>query len=142
MGLAESIYRKNMKKKIFDKLSRRERQIMDILYRVGEATVSGVKAEMADPPGYSAVRAMLGILGDKKMVTFRKEGRAYVYRPAVSPETARESALKHVVQTFFDGRVTEVVASLVDQSAATMTDEELDRLEELVKKSRQSKEGK
>ena len=131
-----------MKKKIFDRLSRRERQIMDILYRVGEATVSGVKAEMADAPGYSAVRAMLGILVDKKIVTFRKEGRAYVYRPTVCAETARESALKHVVQTFFDGRVTEVVASLVDQSAASLTNEELDRLEELVKQSRKSKGGK
>lgn len=128
-----------MKQKPLDKLSRRERQIMDILYRDGEATVSAVHSAMADPPSYSAVLALLGVLADKKLVTFRQDGRAYVYRPTVSAESVRESALKHVVQTFFEGSVSGVVASLVNLSDSTLSDEEINRLERLVMKSREKK---
>ncbi|MDX9857887.1 MAG: BlaI/MecI/CopY family transcriptional regulator [candidate division Zixibacteria bacterium] len=125
-----------MKEGALNQLSRRERQIMDALFRDGESTVAAVRASIPDPPSYSAVRALLAVLVDKKMVTYRKEGRAYIYRPTVNPDAARESALKHVVQTFFDGSVAGAVSSLVDLSGNRLSDEDLDRLERLVKESR------
>lgn len=135
--------RMNMKSnKSLNQLSRRERQIMDVLFREGEATVAMVRSGLPDAPGYSAVRALLGILVDKKLVTHRQEGRAYVYRPTVSADTAGESALKHVVHTFYDGSVAGVVASLVNLKGARLSDEEFDRLEELVRTSRRKRNEK
>lgn len=125
-----------MKQGALNQLSRRERQIMDVLFRDGESTVAAVQASIPDPPSYSAVRALLAVLVDKKLVTYRQEGRAYIYRPTVNPDAARESALKHVVQTFFDGSVAGAVSSLVDLSGNRLSDEDLDRLERLVKESR------
>jgi len=125
-----------MKRKPLEKLSRRERQIMEILYREGEGKVSEVKSAMSDPPSYSAVRALLGVLVDKGLLKFRRDGRAYVYSPTISAKTARESALKHMVQTFFGGSVSGVVASLVNSGDLTLSEEELKKLEELVEKSR------
>jgi predicted transcriptional regulator len=94
--------------------SRRERQIMDILLRRGEATVSEVRAEMPDAPGYSAVRALLGILRQKGRVVHTERGRTYVYRPAVSKAALRRQALKHMVATFFGGSAEEAAAALLD----------------------------
>lgn len=128
-----------MKKKPFERLSRRERQIMDILYREEEGSVSKVRGAMSDPPSYSAVRALMGVLVDKGFLTYRRRGRAYVYRPTISPEKARESALKHLVNTFFNGSAAGVVASLVNSEDLSLSDEELARLEKLVEKSRKER---
>lgn len=133
----------NMKnRKSLSELSRRERQIMDVLFREGEGTVAVVRRGLPDAPSYSAVRALLGILVDKGLVTHRQEGRAYVYRPTLSADSAGESALKHVVRTFYDGSVADVVASLVNLKGAKLSDEEIDRLEELVRKSRSKRAEK
>src|SRR6185436_946989 len=91
------------KPKLSDSLSRRERQVMNILFRRAEATVSEVMADLPDPPTYSAVRSILRILAEKKLITHREDGPRYVYLPAVSARSAREEALLHVVGTFFEG---------------------------------------
>ncbi|MBI4552611.1 MAG: BlaI/MecI/CopY family transcriptional regulator [Candidatus Latescibacteria bacterium] len=121
-------------------LSRRERQIMDILYRRGRATSSEVLAEMPDPPTYSAVRAMLRLLEEKKHVAHEEEGLRYVYRPTVSREQARKSALKHLLGTFFDGSATQAVAALLDLPDANLSPRDLDRLARLIDQAR--KEGR
>jgi predicted transcriptional regulator len=100
--------------------SRRERQIMDILLRRGEATVAEVRAELPEAPSYSAVRALLGILGQKGRVTHTVRGRTYVYRPAVSKSALRRHALKHLVATFFGGSAEEAAAALLDLSDARL----------------------
>jgi predicted transcriptional regulator len=117
-------------------LSRRERQVMDILFRRGEATVAEVMAELPDPPSYSAVRSVLRILVAKDVVTHREDGPRYVYLPAVSPNRAREEALLHVVRTFFDGSAEQAVTALLRLSDARMSDADLARLGELVRKER------
>ncbi len=103
-------------------LSRRERQIMDALYLHGQATVAEVMESIPEPPSYSAVRATLRILEEKGHVVHRQDGQRYVYLPKVSPETARESALQHLVKTFFDGSVEDAAAALL-----RMSDTELDQ---------------
>ena len=128
-----------MKRKDLDRLSRRERQIMDIIYRKNEATVSEVRQAMPDPPGYSAVRALMGILEDKGLGRHKKRGRAYLYRPTISQNKARDSALKHVMQTFFDGSVAGVVTSLVDLSDKSLSDNDFERLEKLVRDKRKQR---
>jgi predicted transcriptional regulator len=119
-------------------LSRRERQVMDILFRRGEATVAEVMAELPDPPSYSAVRSVLRILVAKDVVTHREDGPRYVYLPAVSPNRAREEALLHVVRTFFDGSAEQAVTALLRLSDARMSDADLARLGELVRKDRKT----
>jgi predicted transcriptional regulator len=109
-------------------LSRRERQIMDVLYRRSEATVAEVMEEMADAPSYSAVRATLRILEEKGQVVHRQDAQRYVYLPKVSPESARESALQHVVRTFFDGSTEQAAAALLRMSDTKLSDAELERL--------------
>ena len=128
-----------MKKKDLDRLSRRERQILNIIYRENEATVAEVLTALPDPPSYSAVRALMGVLEEKGLVKHRKRGRAYLYRPTISQNQAGDSALRHVVQTFFDGSVAGVVASLVDQSDKSLSDDELARLEALVAEKRKQR---
>jgi len=123
------------------KLSRRERQIMDVLYRLREASVAEVVDGLPDPPSYSAVRALLAVLEDKGYVSHVRPGRAFRYRPTVSRERASTSALRHLVKTFYDGSVSRAVASLVDMSADAIDDEELKRLEKLIADSRR-KRGK
>jgi predicted transcriptional regulator len=113
-------------------LSRRERQVMDIVYRAGEVTVSEVLAALPDPPTYSAVRAHLRILESKGHVAHRQDGPRYVYSPTVPREEARESALTRLLATFFDGSVERTVATLLDLEAGNLSDEELDRLSGLV----------
>src|SRR5918912_1495442 len=99
-------------------LSRRERQIIDILYRRGRATASDVMAELPGEPSYSTVRTQLRVLEDKGHVRHHEEGLRYVYEPAVSRQTARKFALRHLVDTFFDGSAEEVVAALLSGEAA------------------------
>jgi predicted transcriptional regulator len=122
------------------KLSRRERQIMDILYRRGRATAAEVREALPDPPGYSAVRALLRILEDKGHARHEEVGPKYVYRPAVARDKATRSALRHLVDTFFNGSPEKAVAALLDASAAELSPAELERLAGLIDKAR--KEGK
>jgi len=120
-------------------LSRRERQIMDILFRRGRATASQVRLELPGHPSYSTVRTQLRVLEEKGHVRHEEEGPRYVYMPSIARHAARKSALRHLVNTFFEGSTEKVVAALLGGDAARLTDEELDRLATLVEKAR--KEG-
>jgi len=117
-------------------LSRRERQIMDFLFRHGRATVAEVQTGIPDPPSYSAVRAMLRTLEEKGHVTHEEDGRAYVYRPTVARDQARRSALRHLLSTFFAGSTEQAVAALLDLSGPKLSDEELERMAKLVEQAR------
>ena len=121
-------------------LSRRERQIMDILYQRGKASVSEVRDVMTDAPGYSAVRAMLRVLEEKGHTRHQAEGLKYVYMPTVAREKAKRSAVKHLLDTFFAGEPDQIVAALLDVSAARLTREELDRMSEMIEDAK--REGK
>jgi len=117
-------------------LSRRERQIVDILYSQGKATAADVQAALPDPPSYSAVRAMLRILEDKGHVKHEQDGPRYVYVPTVGRDNAKRSALHHVIETFFDGSTEQAISALLDDSASTLSDAELDRLARLIAQAR------
>lgn len=117
-------------------LSRRERQIMEAVYRLGSATVSDVLAELPDPPSYSAVRAMLGKLEAKGYLEHRQDGPRFLYLAIVPRQEARESALQRLVRTFFDGSTEKAVTALLGMSAGEMSDEELDRLSALIQESK------
>lgn len=121
-------------------LSRRERQIMEILYGRGKASASEVREAMEDAPGYSAVRAMLRVLEEKGRIRHEAEGLKYVYVPVVAREKAKRSAVKHVLDTFFAGSAEQAVAALLDVSAARLTSEDLDRMAAMIEKAR--KEGR
>jgi BlaI family penicillinase repressor len=121
-------------------LSRRERQIMDILYRARKASASDVLNAMPDPPSYSAVRAMLRVLEEKGHVKHQEEGLKYVYAPVVARDKAKRSAVKHVMETFFNGSAEQIVAALLDVSSTRLTRDELDRMAEMIEKAK--KEGK
>jgi len=116
-------------------LTRRERQIMDILYRRGRATAAEVMSELSGEPNYSTVRTQLRVLEEKGEVTHEEEGLRYVYSPAVPRRTARKSALRHLVDTFFDGSTEQVVGALLG-SGARLSDEELERISEIVAKAK------
>ena len=115
-------------------LSRRERQIMDILYKLERASVGQVLAEMAGKPSYSTVRAQLRVLEEKGHVRHEEHGLRYVYAPAVPREVARRSALRHLVETFFDGSAEKVVAALLGGEAARLSPEEFARISRLISK--------
>jgi predicted transcriptional regulator len=117
-------------------LSRRERQIMDFLYERGRASVGDVMEGIADPPSYSAVRAMLRTLEEKGHVTHIEDGRAYIYEPRVQKEAAREGALSHLLKTFFDGSAEKAVAALLDMKASQLSRAELDRVAALVNQAK------
>src|SRR4051812_26451080 len=119
-------------------LSRRERQVMDILYRRGEATVAEVMADLPDPPTYSAVRSILRILMEKSMITHREDGPRYVYLPAVNTDRAADDAMKHVIRTFFDGSAEQAVAAVLRMSDAKLSNTEIDELRERIKQARVS----
>jgi BlaI family transcriptional regulator, penicillinase repressor len=121
-------------------LSRRERQIMDILYQRGKASASDVREAMEDAPSYSAVRAMLRVLEEKGHVRHQEEGLKYVYVPVVAREKAKRSAVKHLLDTFFAGSPEQIVAALLDVSSSRLTREELDRMADLIEKAK--REGK
>jgi BlaI family transcriptional regulator, penicillinase repressor len=121
-------------------LSRRERQIMDILHATSPITAAEIRAAMPDAPSYSAVRAQLRILEDKGHVKHREEGPRYVYVPCVSRDSAGRSAAKRLISTFFQGSVTDAVAALLDSSDAKLSDAELGKLKEMIKQA--EKEGR
>jgi len=112
-------------------LSRRERQIMDVIYRHGKVTAAEVLAELPDPPGYSAVRAMLRLLEEKGHIRHEQDGPRYVYMPTVNRDKARRSAMRHLVRTFFDGSTEDAVAALL-QNDAGISEDELERLSQLI----------
>jgi predicted transcriptional regulator len=120
-------------------LTRRERQIMDILYRRGRATAAEVLDDLAGNLSYSTVRTQLRVLEEKGHVRHQEDGPRYIYMPAVPRHTARKSALKHLVDTFFEGSSERVVAALLGGEGARISDEELDRIVELVEKARKDK---
>ena len=117
-------------------LSRRERQIMEILYQHGKASASKVRELMENAPGYSAVRAMLRVLEEKGHVKHEAAGLKYVYVPTVGREKAKRSAVKHVLDTFFNGSPEQIVAALLDVSSTRLTPGELDRMAEMIEKAK------
>jgi predicted transcriptional regulator len=121
-------------------LSRRERQIMDIIYEMNEATVAHVLERIPNPPSYSAVRALLRVLEGKGHLVHRQEGPRYVYSPTLPREEARRNALKHVMKTFFDGSTEDIVAALLNISEDTLSEIDYKRLSKLIIKAR--KEGR
>ena len=125
-----------MSKPLHAVLSRRERQIMDRLYELGRATAAEVMTALPGEPSDSTVRTQLRVLEAKGHVRHEEEGQKYVYLPVVPRRVVRKSALKHVVNTFFDGSVEKVVAALLGPDGGKLSDEELDRIAELVSKAR------
>jgi predicted transcriptional regulator len=121
-------------------LSRRERQIMDVIYRHGRVTAAEVLAELPEPPSYSAVRAMLRLLEEKGHVKHEQDGPRYVYVPTVGRDKARRSAMRHLVRTFFDGSTEDAVAALLQNDSGAMSDDELERLSQLIEGAK--KEGR
>jgi predicted transcriptional regulator len=117
-------------------LSRRERQIMDIIYQRGQATAAEVMESLPNPPGYSAVRAMLRLLEEKGYLTHDQDGPRYVFLPTLAREKARHSALKQMLTTFFDGSTEEAVAALLNLSRSKLSKEELDRLSAMIEEAR------
>lgn len=117
-------------------LSRREREIMEIIYQRGQATAAEVMEQLHDPPGYSAVRALLRILEEKGALRHEQQGPRYVFLPTVTHEKARRSALKRMVEVFFDGSTEATVATLLDISHARLTPDEWERLGKLIERSR------
>lgn len=113
-------------------LARRERQVMEILYRKGEATAQEVLDDMTDPPTYSAVRALLATMMEKGLVSFRKDSRRYVYRPAVPEKKAKRSALKQLLSTFFEGRPEKLVAALLDPKDQQLSADEIEKIRKLI----------
>lgn len=123
-------------KKSYLRLSNRERQIMDVLYREGRATAAEVHSLLPDPPSYSAVRATLRILEEKGQVRHQEDGPRYVYSPAVARDKAKRSAVRHLLATFFDGSPELAVATLLDESASQLGEAEYERLKGLIDKAR------
>ncbi len=118
-------------------LSRRERQIMDVIYQQGSATAAEVMERLPEPPSYSAVRAMLRVLEEKGHLQHEQDGPRYVYFPTVHRDRARRSALRHLVTTFFGGSTEEAVAALLSGDDARLSDAELDRLSRLIDQAKQ-----
>ena len=129
-----------MKGESLTNLSRRERQVMDIIYKNGEATVSEVLKLITEPPSYSTVRALMRVLEQKGYLKHREKGPRYVYSPTINLEKAKRSALKHLMQTFFDNSAERVIAAPMGISSAGLADEEFARMADLIEKSR--KEGR
>jgi BlaI family penicillinase repressor len=121
-------------------LSKRERQIVDILYRRKTATAGEIHSSLPDPPSYSAVRATLRILEEKGHIRHEPGSLPYRYNPTVSPHHARRSALRHVIDTFFDGSVEQAVSTLLDESARSLSPDELQRLQKLIARARSQAE--
>jgi predicted transcriptional regulator len=117
-------------------VGKRERQIVEAVYRLGEASVAQVRAELPSPPSYSAVRAILTTLVGKKVLAFRQEGKKYLYRARTSHEAAGRSALERLLHTFFAGQPTHAIAALLDVSADSLTRDELDRMKSLIEQAR------
>ena len=119
-------------------LSRRERQILDILYQQGQATAADVQNALPEPPSYSAVRALLRILEEKGHVQHQQDGPRYIYLPTIARENAKRSALRHMLRTFFDDSAEQAISALLDDSSAKLSPAELDRLARLIEDARKS----
>jgi BlaI family transcriptional regulator, penicillinase repressor len=120
-------------------VSRRERQILDVLYKAGRATAADVQQAMPAAPSYSAVRTLLRILEDKGHVRHELDGSRYIYIPTVKPEHAKRSALRHMLNTFFEGSTTRAIAALLDEDSSELSEKDLDRLKAVIERAR--KEG-
>lgn len=120
-------------------LTKRERQIMDILYRLTEASAGDIHSHLPDPPTYSTVRKLLSILEEKELVRHIERDRRYVYQPSKPKREARRSALKHMVETFFENSTEGVVAALIDMAATRMSTEEFQRLADLIEQKRRER---
>ncbi|MEL6191343.1 MAG: BlaI/MecI/CopY family transcriptional regulator [Bacteroidota bacterium] len=123
----------------FSHLSKREKQIMDILYREGSLSAQEIMEKLPDPPGYATVRKLLGILEDKGQVIHTKSGRQFIYEPKNSREQVKGRNLKHVLSTFFKGSISEAVATFLDQSDQQISEEELEELDALIRQARKKK---
>jgi BlaI family penicillinase repressor len=117
-------------------LSRRERQIMDAIYQRGQATAAEVQEGLADPPSYSAVRALLAILVNKGFLKIEEDGPRYIYLPTRPRQQAGRSAIRQVMETFFEGSVEKAVAALLDGSATGLSKEEVERLQAMIEQAR------
>jgi predicted transcriptional regulator len=122
-------------------LSRRERQIMDIIYRRGSATAAEVTADLPDPPTSTAVRTMLRILENKGHLTHEQDGVRYLYKAVVDRDKARESMIGHMIKTFFNGSAEQAMATLIDRAGSDLNDEELARLAVMIEKARKRQDG-
>ena len=120
-------------------LSKRERQVTESLYRLGEAAVADVLADLPDPPSYSAVRAILNLLVKKNLATTRQDGKRYLYRPVAPKEKVRRSALRNLVRTFFGSAPVDAVAALLDDSASELSPDDLQRLRHLIDQAEKRK---
>jgi BlaI family transcriptional regulator, penicillinase repressor len=129
-----------MSEHIGTQLGRRERQIVEVLYRLGKAGVAEVLAELPDPPTYSAVRGMLTLLEEKGHVRHKREGMRYVYTPVIAPAKARQSALRQLVSTFFEGSPVAAAAALLEMSGEKLSAQERDQLAALI--ARREEEGR
>jgi len=109
-------------------MSRRERQIMDILYRLGQGSAKDVLDNLPDPPSYSAVRALMATLENKEMVKHSKESRRYIYKPAITEKRARRSAMSNILSTFFEGRPEKLVAALLDPKDMQLNQKEIEKI--------------
>jgi BlaI family penicillinase repressor len=127
-----------MAKNPAEKLSRRERQLMDILYQRGRASAADVRASMSDAPSYSAVRALLRLLEDKGHLRHVQEGKKYVFIPTLARQKAQRFALGNVVRTFFNGSIADTVASLLDNKDRNLSEEDLQRLSDMIDTARKS----
>lgn len=121
-------------------LSRRERQIMNIIHQFGQATAQEVMDNLPDPPSYSAVRALLRLMEEKGYLRHEQDGQRYIYKATLAREKARKSALRQMVQTFFDGSTEQAVAALLDLNRRQLSGAELERLSQLIEQAR--KEGR
>jgi len=126
------------KKSPTDDLSRRERQVMEILHRRGESTVAEIMEELPDPPTYSAVRSILRILSEKQLIQYKEDGPRYVYFPAAPTEEARDEVLEHVVRTYFGGSAEQAVTALLRISDADISESEVQRLRDKIRRARLS----
>src|SRR5437868_13779763 len=127
-----------MTKPTHQDVSRRERQILDILYQRGRSTAAEVQPALPEPPSYSAVRALLRILEEKGHVRHEQDGPRYVYLPTLARDNAKRSALRHILQTFFDGSAEQAISALLDESSTKLSSAELDRLARLIDGARKS----
>ena len=126
-----------MKKERLEKLSRRERQIMDIIFRLGHATAYDVMENMSDAPSYSTVRTWLSTMEDRGLLKHGKSGKQYVYSARIPFDHARQSAIEHLVDTFFKGSRAHAVSALLGEDEESLSDEELEEIIELIRKSRE-----
>ena len=124
------------KKAIHLEMGKRERQVAEAVIKLGEASVTDVRKSLVDPPSYSAVRAMLGLLVNKKWLNYRRDGKRYLYRPANRLEKSRQSAVERLVDTFFAGSTPDAFAALLDSSAKRLSEEELERMMDMIEKAR------